>query len=292
MIKSMTGYGRVVALLDGRNIAVEAKSVNHRFLEISLRTPSALFPLEMEYKKKIGERFKRGRIDVSIRLEGEGADTSKVNLNLEIAHNYFDVLNRLQDEFHFQEPITLKSLTGFRDIFSPPSETELSPDFLSQVEKTLQEALSMLVNMRQDEGMALYSDMQMRLKVITEIMETIRLRAPQVVLEYQKRLADRIKELTAGLALDDARLAQEVAIMADRCDITEELVRMQSHINQFETLLQSEDAEGKKIDFLLQEMNREINTIGSKSNDAEITRQVIEAKSELGKVREQAQNIE
>jgi uncharacterized protein (TIGR00255 family) len=292
MIKSMTGYGRVVALLDGRNIAVEAKSVNHRFLEISLRTPSALFPLEMEYKKKIGERFKRGRIDVSIRLEGEGADTSKVNLNLEIAHNYFDVLNRLKDEFHFQESITLKSLTGFRDIFSPPSETELSPDFLSQVEKTLQEALSMLANMRQDEGMALYSDMQMRLKVITEIMETIRLRAPQVVLEYQKRLADRIKELTAGLALDDARLAQEVAIMADRCDITEELVRMQSHISQFEALLQSEDAEGKKIDFLLQEMNREINTIGSKSNDAEITRQVIEAKSELGKVREQAQNIE
>ena len=292
MIKSMTGYGRVVALLDGRNIAVEAKSVNHRFLEISLRTPSALFPLEMEYKKKIGERFKRGRIDVSIRLEGEGADTSKVNLNLDIAHNYFDVLNRLKDEFHFQEPITLKSLTVFRDIFTPPSETELSPDFLSQVEKTLQEALSMLMNMRQDEGMALYSDMQMRLKVITEIMETIRLRAPQVVLEYQKRLADRIKELTAGYVLDDARLAQEVAIMADRCDITEELVRMHSHINQFEALLQSEDAEGKKIDFLLQEMNREINTIGSKSNNAEIARQVIEAKSELGKLREQAQNIE
>ena len=292
MIKSMTGYGRVVALLNGRNIVVEAKSVNHRFLEISLRTPSALFPLEMEYKKKIGERFKRGRIDVSIRLEGEGADTSKVNLNLEIAHNYFDVLTRLIAEFHLQETITLKSLTGFRDIFSPPSETQLSPDFLNEVEKTLQEALSMLGNMRQDEGMALYSDMQMRLKVITEIMETIQLRAPQVVLDYQKRLADRIKELTAGLAIDDARLAQEVAIMADRCDITEELVRMQSHISQFEALLQSEDAEGKKIDFLLQEMNREINTIGSKSNDAEITRQVIEAKSELGKVREQAQNIE
>jgi len=112
------------------------------------------------------------------------------------------------------------------------------------------------------------------------------------VLEYQKRLADRIKELTAVYVLDDARLAQEVAIMADRCDITEELVRMQSHINQFEALLQSEDAEGKKIDFLLQEMNREINTIGSKSNIAEIARQVIEAKSELGKLREQAQNIE
>ena len=292
MIKSMTGYGRVVALLDGRNIVVEAKSVNHRFLEISLRTPAALFPLEMEYKKKIGERFQRGRIDVSIRLEGEGADTSKVNLNLDIARRYFDVLNRLKDEFHLQEPITLKSLTVFRDIFTPPSETELSPDFLNEVEKTLQEALSMLGNMRQDEGIALYSDMEMRLKEIAKIMEVIRLRVPEVVLEYQKRLADRIKELTVGYTLDDARLAQEVAIMADRCDITEEIVRMQSHISQFEALLQSEDAEGKKIDFLLQEMNREINTIGSKSNDAEITRQVIEAKSEMGKLREQAQNIE
>ena len=150
----------------------------------------------------------------------------------------------------------------------------------------------MLVNMRQDEGISLFSDMQMRLRSIQEIMETIRSRAPQVVLEYQKRLSDRIKELTAGFELDAARLAQEVAMMADRCDITEEIVRMQSHIGQFDALLQSEEAEGRKIDFLLQEMNREINTIGSKGNDADIARQVIEAKSELGKLREQAQNIE
>ena len=292
MIKSMTGYGRVETLLDGRNIVVEAKSVNHRFLEIAMRTPSALFPLEMEYKKKIGERFKRGRIDVSIRLEGAGADTSKVNLNLDIARTYFDVLNRLIAEFHLQEQVTLKSLTVFRDIFTPPSETGLSPEFLDEVEKTLQEALLMLGNMRQDEGIALYSDMNMRLQEIAAIMETIRQRAPEVVLDYQKRLVERIKELTAGYALDDARLAQEVAIMADRCDITEEIVRMQSHISQFEALLQSEDAEGRKIDFLLQEMNREINTIGSKSNNSEIARFVIEAKSELGKLREQAQNIE
>ena len=292
MIKSMTGYGRVEAFLDGRSIVVEAKSVNHRFLEIALRMPSALFPLEMEYKKKIGERFQRGRIDVSIRLEGEGADNSRVNLNLDIARAYFDVLNRLIAEFHLQEQVTLRSLTAFRDIFTPPSETKLSPDFLEQVEIALQEALSMLGNMRQDEGIALYSDMNMRLKEIAKIMEVVRLRVPEVVLEYQKRLVDRIKELTAGYALDDARLAQEVAIMADRCDITEEIVRMHSHISQFDALLQSDDAEGKKIDFLLQEMNREINTIGSKSNNAEIARQVIDAKSELGKLREQAQNVE
>ncbi|MCK7508181.1 MAG: YicC family protein [Desulfobacterales bacterium] len=288
----MTGYGRVEAICDGRNIVVEAKSVNHRFLEIALRMPAALYPLEMEYKKKIGERFKRGRIDVSIRLEGDGAEPSKVNLNLEVARDYFDVLTRLKNEFNLQEPIGLKTFISFRDIFTPPVETQLNDDFLNSVDKTLQEALSMLVNMRQDEGIALFSDMQMRLQAIGETMGTIRSRAPQVVMEYQKRLSDRIKELSVGFELDAARLAQEVAIMADRCDITEEIVRMQSHIGQFEALLQSDEAEGRKIDFLLQEMNREINTIGSKSNDVEIARQVIEAKSELGKLREQAQNIE
>ena len=292
MIKSMTGYGRVEALCNGRNIVVEAKSVNHRFLEIGLRTPALLYPLEMEYKKKIGERFKRGRIDISIRLEGDGAEPSRVNLNMEVARDYFDVLTRLKNEFDFQEPVSLKTLVSFRDIFTPPAETELDADFLDQVEKTLQEALSMLVNMRQDEGIALFSDMQMRLQSIQKTMESIRLRAPQVVLEYQKRLSDRIKELTAGFEMDAARLAQEVAMMADRCDITEEIVRMQSHIGQFEALLQSDEAEGRKIDFLLQEMNREINTIGSKGNDVEIARQVIDVKSELGKLREQAQNIE
>lgn len=292
MIKSMTGYGRAEAVLQGRNIVVEAKSVNHRFLEISLRLPSALFPLEMEFKKKVGERFKRGRIEIFIRLEGEGADVSKVNLNLEIAHNYFDVLNRIKEEFGLQDTISLKTLTGFRDIFTPPAETQLSPEFLSQMESSMQETLAMLMKMRQEEGLAMYQDMEMRLNVIREILETIKLRAPQVVLEYQKRLTERIKELTAGHALDDIRLAQEVALLAEKSDITEEIVRLQSHISQFESLLQSDEAEGKKIDFLLQEMNREINTIGSKSNDFEITRQVIEVKSELSKLREQAQNIE
>jgi uncharacterized protein (TIGR00255 family) len=292
MIKSMTGYGRVEGLCVGRNIIVEAKSVNHRFLEIALRMPASLYPLEMEYKKKIAERFKRGRIDVSIRLEGESSDTSKVNLNMDIARDYFDILSRLKTEFNIQEPITLKNLISFRDLFTPPAETQLDADLLNSVEKMLHEALSILINMRQDEGIALFSDMQMRLQAIGEIMGEIRLRAPQVVLEYQKRLSERIKELTAGLELDASRLAQEVAVMADRCDITEEIVRMQSHISQFEALLQSDEAEGRKIDFLLQEMNREINTIGSKGNDLDIARQVIEVKSELGKLREQAQNIE
>jgi uncharacterized protein (TIGR00255 family) len=292
MIKSMTGYGRVETICDGRNIVVEAKSVNHRFLEIALRTPAALYPLEMEYKKKIGERFRRGRIDVSIRLEGEGAETSRVHLNMEVARDAFEVLSRLRREFNIEEPVSLKNLIGFRDIFSPPAETKLDADFLDRVEQTMREALSLLVRMRQDEGIALFADMHGRLQSIRDIMEAIRLRAPQVVLDYQKRLSDRVRELTAGMEPDPARLAQEVAILADRCDITEEIVRMGSHIGQFEALLASEEAEGRKIDFLLQEMNREINTIGSKSSDTDIARLVIEVKSELGKLREQAQNIE
>jgi TIGR00255 family protein len=291
MIKSMTGYGRAEEVFQGRHIVVEAKSVNHRFLEISLRLPSAFLPLELAYKKKIGEKFKRGRIEVFIRLE-EGGDASAADLNLDVAHNYFNVLNRLKKEFGFKEAINLKMLTGFRDIFSAPTESHLNPDFLSQVETSLQDALKMLMKMRQEEGFAIYRDMEGRLESIKDILKAINLRGPQVVLEYQRRLTERIRDLTKGCELDDARLAQEVALMAEKSDITEEIVRLQSHISQFAVLLQSDEAEGKKIDFLLQEMNREINTIGSKSNDAEITRQVIETKSELGKLREQAQNIE
>ncbi len=292
MIKSMTGYGRAETVCQNKNIIVEAKSVNHRFLEIVLRTPSALFPLELEYKKKISDKFKRGRIEVFIKLEGDNADVSKVNLNMEVARDYINVLNRLNEEFNLQSSVTIQTLAGFRDIFTPPAEAQIDADFLNQVEKTFLEALSILAGMRQEEGLVMFQDMQMRLREIAEILKSIKSRAPLVVAEYQKRLSEKVKELTEGYTLDDTRLAQEVAIMADRTDITEEIVRMNSHISQFEALLQSEGTEGRKIDFLLQEMNREINTIGSKVGDVAITRHVIEVKSELGKLREQAQNIE
>lgn len=292
MIKSMTGYGRVETSGQDRNIVMEVKSVNHRFLEISLRMPQTLFPLELDFKKKIGEKLKRGRVEVFIRLEARGTNPAEAIINLEIARNYFTALQRLKDEFGLTEEIGLKTLAGFRDIFSQPAETEISPEVLKQIADALDEALNMLVQMRQEEGAAIYRDMEQRLNFIGNILETVNSRSPQVVAEYQKRLTERIKELTNGCVIDDARLVQEAAIFAEKSDITEEIVRMRSHISQFITLLQSLEAEGKKIDFLLQEMNREINTIGSKSNDAEIARLVIEAKSELSRLREQAQNIE
>jgi uncharacterized protein (TIGR00255 family) len=291
MIKSMTGYGRSETIFNGKIIVVESKSVNHRFLEVFLRLPAPLFPLEMEYKRRIAEIIKRGRVEVVVKIDGEES-RSRINLNLEVAREYYEALKCLKQEFHLESSDLLRILAGFRDIFTPPDESPLDADVLNVVEKTLLESIALLAKMRQDEGLALYEDMIGRLDNISEMMKKIRTRAPQVVSEYQKRLSERIRELTSGYSLDEARLAQEVAIMADRTDITEEVVRMQSHINQFGELLRKEGSEGKRIDFLLQEMNREINTIGSKVGDVEITRQVIEVKSELGKLREQAQNIE
>jgi uncharacterized protein (TIGR00255 family) len=291
MIKSMTGYGRADAVYNGRMIVVESKSVNHRFLEIFLRLPASLQPLEMEYRKIISEIIKRGRLEVAVKID-DPESNRRVNLNLDLAREYYNALNVLKQEFQLESTDLLRTLAGFRDIFTPPEDPALDADFLAVVKRTVVESVSALARMRQEEGISLYEDMVMRLRNISEMMRQIKVRAPLVVLEYQKRLAERVRDLTAGHALDEARLAQEVALMAERLDVTEEVVRMQSHLSQFEALLQNDISEGKRIDFLLQEMNREINTLGSKAGDVEITRLVIETKSELGKLREQAQNIE
>lgn len=292
MIKSMTGYGRSEIAWQGKKIIVEMKSVNHRFLELSLRLPPALFPLEAELKKRITEKCRRGRIEVSIRREDENNGSAKVSLNLDAARGYFETLSRMKEEFNLSEEISLRTLASFRDIFTATAEAQPSDDFVKMINNSLTEALNVMVQMRQGEGEAMYQDMQGRLGAIKEIIVLIKARAPAVVAECQKRLAERIKELSLGYPLDEGRLAQEVAFMAERSDITEEIVRLQSHIGQLEKLLQSDEAEGRKIDFLLQEMNREINTVGAKSNDLEIARHVIETKSEMSKLREQAQNVE
>ncbi|HDQ03785.1 MAG TPA: YicC family protein [Deltaproteobacteria bacterium] len=292
MIKSMTGYGKSETTWQEKKIIVEMKSVNHRFLELSLRLPSVLFSAEAEFKKKISERCRRGRIETSIRLEEKNKSSSKVNFNSEAARGYIDALSRIKNEFNLSGEISLEILASFRDVFSVPDESQLSREFIDAINVGLAEALTMMINMRKAEGAVMCEDMRARLLAIEGIVAEIKTRAPQVVVEYQKRLTERVRELTGGFQLDENRMVQEVAIMAERSDITEEVVRLQSHMKQFAALLGSEEAEGRKIDFLLQEMNREINTIGSKSGDVNIARQVIEVKSEMGKLREQAQNIE
>lgn len=294
MIKSMTGYGKAETVLAGRKFTMEMRSVNHRFLEISLRLPGMLSPLEGEFKKRIGERFSRGRIEATLRVNGEAnaENEGRLTLNLPLIRNYHALLVQMKGELRLEDEITLAMMAGFRDAFVPAETVQDPVSLWEGLSPVLDEAIRTLTEMREKEGEILGHDLAARLDAISCCLEGIARRAPHVVLDYQKRLTDRIRELTEGVAIDETRLLQEVAIMAERSDITEEVVRFRSHIGQFKDLLAGVDAAGRKIDFLIQEMGREINTIGSKSGDAEISRSVIEIKSELAKLREQVQNIE
>jgi len=294
VIKSMTGYGKAETVLAGRKFTMEMRSVNHRFLEISLRLPGMLSPLEGEFKKRSGERFSRGRIEATLRVNGESnvENEGRFTLNLPLIRNYHALLVQMKGELRLEDEITLAMMAGFRDAFVPAETVQDPVSLWEGLSPVLDEAIRTLTAMREKEGEILGHDLAARLDAISCCLEGIARRAPHVVLDYQKRLTDRIRELTEGVAIDETRLLQEVAIMAERSDITEEVVRFRSHIGQFKDLLAGVDAAGRKLDFLIQEMGREINTIGSKSGDAEISRSVIEIKSELAKLREQVQNIE
>jgi uncharacterized protein (TIGR00255 family) len=294
MIHSMTGYGRAESVIMGRKFVIEMKSINHRYLEVSLRLPGMLSVLESEIKKRIGEQFSRGRIEAAVRVDSDGTSETdgRISLNVPLAQNYHALLCQMKEKLRLDDAITLAMMAGFRDVFVPTEAAQDTAALWDGLARVLDEAIRMLTEMRAREGEALQRDLTARLLLVAGFLEKVSGRAPQVVLDYQKRLGDRIRELTNGMVVDDARLLQEVAIMAERSDITEEIVRFRSHIDQFTDLLGTGDGAGRKIDFLIQEMGREVNTIGSKSSDAEISRSVIEIKSELAKLREQVQNIE
>lgn len=294
MIKSMTGYGRTESVVNMRKYIIEIKSLNHRYLEISLRLPASLSSLELDIKKRISGRFTRGRIEASIRMDSEHGSVGegRYELNLPLVRNYYDLLVQMRDEFNLKDEITVSMIAASRDAYVLK---ESGPDVSvigGELEEVIERAMDALSEMRKREGENICHDLMVRIGLITKSLDSIALRAPQVVLDYQKRFGERIKELSGGVALDEMRLVQEIAIMADRSDITEEIVRFKSHILQFKDLLEGDDAAGRNIDFLIQEMNREINTIGSKSADVEISKKVIEIKAELARIREQVQNIE
>lgn len=290
----MTGYGRAEATLNGQKFTVEIKSLNHRFLEVSMRLPASLSALEMEIKKKIGEPLHRGKIDVTIRrdVQGGAENGHYLALNMPLAENYFKLLMQLKQSLNLQDDIRLEMIAGQKDVFLPVEPPQDNSVLWQELEKVLEAALAGMMDMRQREGETLSRDLSARLDLMAQLLGGIEAKAPHVVLEYQRRLTDRIRELTSGLEVDECRLNQEVAIFAEKSDITEEIVRFRSHLGQFLEMLDSEEAIGRKVDFLIQEMNREVNTIGSKSSDASISKQVIEIKSELAKLREQVQNLE
>jgi len=294
MIRSMTGYGRAESLLDGKKWTVEIKSLNHRYTEIFVRLPAAYLALEGEVKRKVGERLSRGRVEVFVRIESEEAQGGdpRFDLNLPLLRRYHGLLVQLKETLNLKDDISVGMLSGLKDAFVAKEEDVELESAWKGMDAALDTALSALTEMRKKEGEIICRDILMRVDLIRQGLDVIEGRAPMVVEDYQRKLAERVKDLTGGLEIDAARLSQEVAIMADRMDITEEVVRFRSHLNQLDMLLLGDEAAGRKIDFLLQEMNREVNTLGSKANDADISRRVVEIKSELSKLREQVQNLE
>ena len=293
MIKSMTGYGRAETILKGKKTVAEIKSLNHRYLEVSLRLPPTIASLEMEIKKKIAKVFSRGKIEVSIRMDYNGSPdkVTGFDLNIPLLRSYYSLLCRIKQELNMKDEITLAMMAAFRDAFAAPEEDDIAAVW-QLLEVMLDEAIVALTVMREKEGDVLCRDLRDRAATIARLLDVVGNRGPQALAAYQNRLRERIKELRGDMEIDESRLMQEIAIMAEKSDIMEEIVRLRSHIDQFNDMLQSDQAVGRKVDFLIQEMGREVNTIGSKSGDAEISRHVIEIKSELARIREQVQNIE
>lgn len=293
MLKSMTGYGRSDIQNGDHTCRVEIRSVNNRFIEINARLPKMMLPLEVPLKKLIKSRCSRGSFDVSVSLEKTNGNTADqvITPNMALASQYLQVLNQIKDQLGLAGEIDLNSVLALRDVVKiEPLTVDSSKEEL--VLETVETALSALLKMRADEGKNLQPDILGRIECIEKFSGFIKSKQPEIILEYKNRLKEKIQLLSDGVEVDETRLAQETAIMADRCDVTEEVVRLESHLDQFKKLIESDGPMGRKLEFITQEINREVNTIGSKTVDARVSQSVIEIKSDLEKIREQLQNIE
>lgn len=291
MIKSMTGYGKANVSQDKREYQVEIKSVNHRYLDISVKMPRTLSYLEEDVKKVIGAKVKRGKIDVFITFENNSSEGKEIKINTEIAKIYIEELKKLAKQEGILANIEVTEISKFPDVLSIQNNEEEETIKLELLEAVSQ-ATDKLVQMRTIEGSKMAEDLLVRIQAIQEKVKEISSLSTGLIEEYVVKLEGRIKELLKNQEIDEARLAQEVVIYADKCSVEEEVTRLKSHISQFEKLLKTEEPIGKKLDFIIQEMNRETNTIGSKANHLEITNDVIDVKTELENIREQIQNIE
>lgn len=291
-MNSMTGYGKGSSGTDAAHYAVEIKTVNHRYIDVGVKLPRALMFLENEVKSWVTSYLHRGKVDVYISREGENVELMKPQLNEAAAAAYVEVYKQLIARFNLAEDIPLSMLATQKEVvvLSEPQVDE--SNVRARLKEAVTEALAAVVQMRGAEGRSMCNDIVARLQVLEEYLCNIEQRAPQVVVEWQQKMQRRIETLVQEVEVDPQRLAQEVAVFADRCDISEEVVRFKSHIEQMRGFLTHAGAVGRQMDFLLQELNREANTMGSKSNDAELTRTVVALKAELEKIREQVQNIE
>ncbi len=291
MIKSMTGYGRGQAEVNGVSFSVEIKTVNHRYADVKIKSPRLLAPLESEIKKQVLTVLKRGKIDLFISQEHTSTIASIPVIDEPVAKAYIEAFNHLRSISGLSGEISLEFLAAQKDVLVLKDTEFASDDVWNCLTLAIDSALASLQEMRNKEGAATAVDISNRLELLSQSLVTIEQLAASVPLEWQQKLQDRLARLQVNDG-DPQRVAQEIAIFADRCDISEELSRFSSHLSQFNDLLQRQEPVGRQLDFLVQELNREANTMGSKSNDADLTRQVVTVKSELEKIREQVQNIE
>jgi uncharacterized protein (TIGR00255 family) len=293
MAISMTGFGRGEYKDDKYSFLIECKTINHKYADINIRLPRKISFLEDKARNLIKDYVKRGRVDLYIKLDVLGDEDVNLKFDESLASQYVDILKQIRDKFDLVDDISVMNIAKFPDIVKSEEKEEDEDVLWSMLKKALEEALSKLKEMRSEEGEKLAQDVIKRCDLLKNYIEEIEKYSYNVVIDYKEKLNSRIGEILENPSLvDENRLAQEVAMYADKSSITEEIVRFESHIQQLKKTIVKNESIGRKIDFLIQEMNRETNTIGSKSSDLNITNLVVEVKSELEKIREQIQNIE
>ena len=292
MIKSMTGYGRAVETVSGREFTVELRSVNNRYLDCNVKMPRSLSFAEEAVKQAVKNAVSRGKVDVYISVKSETADDTKITLNTAVLEGYLAAMRQMVTDFGVKDDISVSAVSRLPEVFSVEKpevdEEQLKADLLSVVSK----ALAGYNAMRETEGKALDADLRSRGNTILELVTNVEAGNGQTVIDYRTRLENKLKEVLANTSIDESRILTEAAIFADKVAVDEETVRLRSHLEQMNTMLTGGGAVGRKLDFLLQEMNREANTIGSKCTDVRLARIVVDIKAELEKIREQTQNIE
>ncbi len=292
MIKSMTGFGRGHQVLNGRDITVEIRAVNHRYYEFSSRLPRSLGYVEDKLKTLLQGRISRGKVEVSVLINNVEAADEKITINHEIVKEYIDAMRSVKDEFGLVDDLSLSNILRIPDAFTVVKTETDEAQLWEDIRSTAEEALEHFISMRENEGERMKQDVLSRLAKIEEWVGVVETRSPMVVEDYRKRLYDKMCEVLSSTNIDENRILMEAGIFSEKTAVDEETVRLRSHIAQFRGLLESGEPVGRKLDFLVQEMNRETNTIGSKVQDIEVTRIVVDQKSEIEKIREQIQNIE
>jgi uncharacterized protein (TIGR00255 family) len=292
MLKSMTGFGRAEGGTTLGKVVVESRSVNHRYCDINIKLPKRLSLFENRIKEIVRSQVSRGRIDVSLRLDGVGEERAQLSVDHDLAEQYYRILHDLKERLQLKDEVTLALLAGAKDLITAKEESGDIEPYWQEILPILKQSFKNMDDMKRLEGESLTKDLQQRLEHIAQQLQIIKQQFPSRLKATFTRLHDRLRSLFEGMETDPLRFQQEVAFLAERMDITEEIVRGESHLAQFGTLLGGNEPVGRKMDFLLQEINREINTVSAKANDAEISQNVVEIKSELEKIREQVQNIE